>query len=109
MVLLQCFHVPYSALTMFISREQSERDSATAYRKSNLLPFLLLLSSWDLGWVWDLSNARAEGWNPWGNSEGPLREGSTSRAVGALRGRLAAEHRLGCLQPDLERCGLIES
>lgn len=30
----QCFHVPYSALTMFISREQSERDSATAYRKS---------------------------------------------------------------------------
>lgn len=30
----QCFHVPYSALTMFISTEQSERDSATAYRKS---------------------------------------------------------------------------
>lgn len=29
----QCFHVPYSALTMFISTEQSERDSATAYRK----------------------------------------------------------------------------
>ncbi|XP_022431073.1 sodium-dependent lysophosphatidylcholine symporter 1 isoform X4 [Delphinapterus leucas] len=28
----QCFHVPYSALTMFISTEQSERDSATAYR-----------------------------------------------------------------------------
>ncbi|KAJ8289395.1 hypothetical protein GJAV_G00000790 [Gymnothorax javanicus] len=27
-----CFHVPYSALTMFISSEQSERDSATAYR-----------------------------------------------------------------------------
>ncbi|ROL49702.1 Sodium-dependent lysophosphatidylcholine symporter 1-A [Anabarilius grahami] len=27
-----CFHVPYSALTMFISTEQSERDSATAYR-----------------------------------------------------------------------------
>lgn len=27
----QCFHVPYSALTMFISSEQSERDSATAY------------------------------------------------------------------------------
>lgn len=37
LVLLQCFHVPYSALTMFISREQSERDSATAYRKC-LLP-----------------------------------------------------------------------
>lgn len=36
---LQCFHVPYSALTMFISREQSERDSATAYRKC-FLPFL---------------------------------------------------------------------
>uniref|UniRef100_A0A672V4J7 MFSD2 lysolipid transporter A, lysophospholipid n=1 Tax=Strigops habroptila TaxID=2489341 RepID=A0A672V4J7_STRHB len=32
LVMLQCFHVPYSALTMFISREQSERDSATAYR-----------------------------------------------------------------------------
>ncbi|XP_034269325.1 sodium-dependent lysophosphatidylcholine symporter 1 [Pantherophis guttatus] len=30
--LITCFHVPYSALTMFISREQSERDSATAYR-----------------------------------------------------------------------------
>lgn len=27
-----CFHVPYSALTMFISTEQRERDSATAYR-----------------------------------------------------------------------------
>ncbi|XP_062385030.1 sodium-dependent lysophosphatidylcholine symporter 1-B [Sardina pilchardus] len=27
-----CFHVPYSALTMFISHEQKERDSATAYR-----------------------------------------------------------------------------
>uniref|UniRef100_A0A8D0A6D0 MFSD2 lysolipid transporter A, lysophospholipid b n=1 Tax=Sander lucioperca TaxID=283035 RepID=A0A8D0A6D0_SANLU len=27
-----CFHVPYSALTMFISSEQKDRDSATAYR-----------------------------------------------------------------------------
>ncbi|KAM3871457.1 sodium-dependent lysophosphatidylcholine symporter 1-B-like [Diretmus argenteus] len=27
-----CFHVPYSSLTMFISKEQKERDSATAYR-----------------------------------------------------------------------------
>ncbi|KAL4629486.1 sodium-dependent lysophosphatidylcholine symporter 1 [Arapaima gigas] len=27
-----CFHVPYSALTMFISADQKERDSATAYR-----------------------------------------------------------------------------
>uniref|UniRef100_A0A3B5KV92 MFSD2 lysolipid transporter A, lysophospholipid b n=1 Tax=Xiphophorus couchianus TaxID=32473 RepID=A0A3B5KV92_9TELE len=27
-----CFHVPYSALTMFITSEQKERDSATAYR-----------------------------------------------------------------------------
>uniref|UniRef100_A0A8C7M8W4 MFSD2 lysolipid transporter A, lysophospholipid a n=1 Tax=Oncorhynchus kisutch TaxID=8019 RepID=A0A8C7M8W4_ONCKI len=27
-----CFHVPYSALTMFISMDQKERDSATAYR-----------------------------------------------------------------------------
>ncbi|KAM3595513.1 uncharacterized protein V6R79_024578 [Siganus canaliculatus] len=27
-----CFHVPYSALTMFISRDQKDRDSATAYR-----------------------------------------------------------------------------
>uniref|UniRef100_A0A673A0X6 Sodium-dependent lysophosphatidylcholine symporter 1-B-like n=1 Tax=Sphaeramia orbicularis TaxID=375764 RepID=A0A673A0X6_9TELE len=32
MLTLQCFHVPYSALTMFISTEQKERDSATAYR-----------------------------------------------------------------------------
>lgn len=30
----QCFHVPYSALTMFLSTDQKERDSATAYRKS---------------------------------------------------------------------------
>nr|XP_006000108.2 PREDICTED: major facilitator superfamily domain-containing protein 2B [Latimeria chalumnae] len=28
----KCFHVPYSALTMFLSTEQKERDSATAYR-----------------------------------------------------------------------------
>ncbi|KAK1791301.1 hypothetical protein P4O66_013323, partial [Electrophorus voltai] len=27
-----CFHVPYSALTMFITSEQKERDSSTAYR-----------------------------------------------------------------------------
>lgn len=27
-----CYHVPYSALTMFISSDQKERDSATAYR-----------------------------------------------------------------------------
>uniref|UniRef100_A0A8C6PVG1 MFSD2 lysolipid transporter A, lysophospholipid a n=1 Tax=Nothobranchius furzeri TaxID=105023 RepID=A0A8C6PVG1_NOTFU len=27
-----CFHVPYSALTMFITSDQKERDSATAYR-----------------------------------------------------------------------------
>ncbi|XP_029132463.1 sodium-dependent lysophosphatidylcholine symporter 1-B isoform X2 [Labrus bergylta] len=27
-----CFHVPYSALTMFITKDQKERDSATAYR-----------------------------------------------------------------------------
>uniref|UniRef100_A0A3B3TP80 MFSD2 lysolipid transporter B, sphingolipid n=1 Tax=Poecilia latipinna TaxID=48699 RepID=A0A3B3TP80_9TELE len=27
-----CFHVSYSALTMFISTDQKERDSATAYR-----------------------------------------------------------------------------
>uniref|UniRef100_A0A8C5MEV1 MFSD2 lysolipid transporter A, lysophospholipid n=1 Tax=Leptobrachium leishanense TaxID=445787 RepID=A0A8C5MEV1_9ANUR len=30
--LVTCFHVPYSALTMFISKEQSDRDSATGYR-----------------------------------------------------------------------------
>ncbi|XP_067841368.1 major facilitator superfamily domain-containing protein 2B [Heptranchias perlo] len=30
--LLTCFHVPYSALTMFLSSDQKERDSATAYR-----------------------------------------------------------------------------
>ncbi|KAK2826232.1 hypothetical protein Q5P01_020446 [Channa striata] len=30
--MLTCFHVPYSALTMFISSDQKERDSATAYR-----------------------------------------------------------------------------
>ncbi|XP_048453076.1 sodium-dependent lysophosphatidylcholine symporter 1-like [Rhincodon typus] len=27
-----CFHVPYSTLTMFLSSDQSERDSATAFR-----------------------------------------------------------------------------
>ncbi|KAM8826052.1 major facilitator superfamily domain-containing protein 2B [Synchiropus splendidus] len=30
--LVNCFHVPYSALTMFLSTDQKERDSATAYR-----------------------------------------------------------------------------
>lgn len=30
--LITCYHVPYSALTMFLSTEQKERDSATAYR-----------------------------------------------------------------------------
>uniref|UniRef100_H3CWC5 MFSD2 lysolipid transporter B, sphingolipid n=1 Tax=Tetraodon nigroviridis TaxID=99883 RepID=H3CWC5_TETNG len=30
--LITCFHVPYSALTMFLSTDQRERDSATAYR-----------------------------------------------------------------------------
>uniref|UniRef100_A0A8C4Q1F1 MFSD2 lysolipid transporter A, lysophospholipid b n=1 Tax=Eptatretus burgeri TaxID=7764 RepID=A0A8C4Q1F1_EPTBU len=30
--LLTCYHVPYSALTMFISSRQKERDSVTAYR-----------------------------------------------------------------------------
>ncbi|KAM4700915.1 sodium-dependent lysophosphatidylcholine symporter 1 [Discoglossus pictus] len=30
--LVTCFHVPYSAMTMFISKEQSDRDSATGYR-----------------------------------------------------------------------------
>ncbi|XP_018420010.1 PREDICTED: sodium-dependent lysophosphatidylcholine symporter 1 [Nanorana parkeri] len=30
--LVTCYHVPYSALTMFISKEQSDRDSATGYR-----------------------------------------------------------------------------
>uniref|UniRef100_G3PFK1 MFSD2 lysolipid transporter B, sphingolipid n=1 Tax=Gasterosteus aculeatus aculeatus TaxID=481459 RepID=G3PFK1_GASAC len=31
--LITCFHVPYSALTMFLSTDQKERDSATAYRE----------------------------------------------------------------------------
>ncbi|KAJ8275402.1 hypothetical protein COCON_G00100270 [Conger conger] len=30
--LITCSHVPYSALTMFLSSDQRERDSATAYR-----------------------------------------------------------------------------
>ncbi|XP_077366913.1 major facilitator superfamily domain-containing protein 2B isoform X2 [Festucalex cinctus] len=30
--LITCYHVPYSALTMFLSTDQRERDSATAYR-----------------------------------------------------------------------------
>uniref|UniRef100_A0A4W5K1S9 MFSD2 lysolipid transporter B, sphingolipid n=1 Tax=Hucho hucho TaxID=62062 RepID=A0A4W5K1S9_9TELE len=34
--LITCFHVPYSALTMFLSTDQKERDSATAYRRSLL-------------------------------------------------------------------------
>lgn len=42
---LQCFHVPYSALTMFISSEQKERDSATAYSKS---PQLFLTYSYSI-------------------------------------------------------------
>lgn len=38
----QCFHVPYSALTMFISSEQKERDSATAYSEYH---------SWHVKWL----------------------------------------------------------
>lgn len=50
-LLLQCFHVPYSALTMFISSDQKERDSATAYRTSALLCdqrvlYLVVTSQW---------------------------------------------------------------
>ncbi|XP_077568095.1 major facilitator superfamily domain-containing protein 2B [Stigmatopora nigra] len=30
--IITCYHVPYSALTMFLSTDQRERDSATAYR-----------------------------------------------------------------------------
>ncbi|XP_077443595.1 major facilitator superfamily domain-containing protein 2B [Stigmatopora argus] len=30
--IITCYHVPYSALTMFLSTDQLERDSATAYR-----------------------------------------------------------------------------
>ncbi|XP_077991213.1 sodium-dependent lysophosphatidylcholine symporter 1-B-like [Glandiceps talaboti] len=29
---LTCYHLPYSALTMYLSDQQSDRDSATAYR-----------------------------------------------------------------------------
>uniref|UniRef100_A0A8C9TAV9 MFSD2 lysolipid transporter B, sphingolipid n=1 Tax=Scleropages formosus TaxID=113540 RepID=A0A8C9TAV9_SCLFO len=40
--LITCFHVPYSALTMFLSTNQKERDSATAYsrtkRRRSLIP-----------------------------------------------------------------------
>ncbi|XP_038656123.1 major facilitator superfamily domain-containing protein 2B isoform X2 [Scyliorhinus canicula] len=32
LTLLTCFRVPYSALVMFLSSDQKERDSATAYR-----------------------------------------------------------------------------
>ncbi|GCB74483.1 hypothetical protein scyTo_0003573 [Scyliorhinus torazame] len=32
LTLLTCFHVPYSALVLFLSSDQKERDSATAYR-----------------------------------------------------------------------------
>lgn len=39
---IQCFHVPYSALTMFLSTDQKERDSATAYRKIRRLTLLFL-------------------------------------------------------------------
>ncbi len=40
----QCFHVPYSALTMFISSEQKERDSATAYSEYHSHHVRLLFS-----------------------------------------------------------------
>uniref|UniRef100_A0A4W3GM93 Major facilitator superfamily domain containing 2a-like 2 n=1 Tax=Callorhinchus milii TaxID=7868 RepID=A0A4W3GM93_CALMI len=30
---MSCFHVPYSALTMFLGGDQKDRDSATAFRK----------------------------------------------------------------------------
>lgn len=44
-VFLQCFHVPYSALTMFLSTDQRERDSATAYSK-NPLRIIKVVLNW---------------------------------------------------------------
>uniref|UniRef100_A0A673G4K1 Major facilitator superfamily domain containing 2B n=1 Tax=Sinocyclocheilus rhinocerous TaxID=307959 RepID=A0A673G4K1_9TELE len=47
--LITCFHVPYSALTMFLSTEQRERDSATAYlpTMSNICVYCAFLSALD--------------------------------------------------------------
>uniref|UniRef100_A0A3B4H9M6 Major facilitator superfamily domain containing 2B n=1 Tax=Pundamilia nyererei TaxID=303518 RepID=A0A3B4H9M6_9CICH len=39
--LITCFHVPYSALTMFLSTDQKERDSATAYMTMEVLGTLV--------------------------------------------------------------------
>uniref|UniRef100_A0A3B3WD10 Major facilitator superfamily domain containing 2B n=1 Tax=Poecilia mexicana TaxID=48701 RepID=A0A3B3WD10_9TELE len=39
--LINCFHVSYSALTMFISTDQKERDSATAYMTVEVMGTLL--------------------------------------------------------------------
>ena len=33
MFMLQCYHVPYTSMTMLISENPSERDSATAFRE----------------------------------------------------------------------------
>uniref|UniRef100_A0A3P8R7U1 Major facilitator superfamily domain containing 2B n=1 Tax=Astatotilapia calliptera TaxID=8154 RepID=A0A3P8R7U1_ASTCA len=40
--LITCFHVPYSALTMFLSTDQKERDSATAYPNLSAFPCWVL-------------------------------------------------------------------
>ena len=45
--LMQCIHVPYTALTMHLSHDSKERDSATLYREPfpPSLPFFFLPSS----------------------------------------------------------------
>ncbi|XP_074640532.1 sodium-dependent lysophosphatidylcholine symporter 1-B-like [Tubulanus polymorphus] len=42
MALITCLHVPYTSLTMYISNNQADRDSATAYRMIAELCGLLL-------------------------------------------------------------------
>uniref|UniRef100_A0A3Q2TUD4 MFSD2 lysolipid transporter A, lysophospholipid b n=1 Tax=Fundulus heteroclitus TaxID=8078 RepID=A0A3Q2TUD4_FUNHE len=51
-----CFHVPYSALTMFITSEQKERDSATAYRMT-VEVFGILLGTAIQGQIVGMANA----------------------------------------------------
>uniref|UniRef100_A0A4W3GN09 Major facilitator superfamily domain containing 2a-like 2 n=1 Tax=Callorhinchus milii TaxID=7868 RepID=A0A4W3GN09_CALMI len=42
---MSCFHVPYSALTMFLGGDQKDRDSATAFRNVELLSWLISIRS----------------------------------------------------------------
>uniref|UniRef100_A0A8C6KQD1 MFSD2 lysolipid transporter B, sphingolipid n=1 Tax=Nothobranchius furzeri TaxID=105023 RepID=A0A8C6KQD1_NOTFU len=84
--LITCFHVPYSALTMFLSTDQKERDSATAYRKirhhSCLCGPVVMQDRGQRSYSEALPHSQHVCWLPWKQQWG----GRDSEEPGALAG-----------------------